>query len=247
VKAEVLYGFHPINEALKAKRRNIFEIYTVRDKPAKRYKRIKLSADRENVLLKEVSSATLQTIVGVPDHQGIAARVTPYPLAEVTHILESANSANRPPFLLLLDNLVDPHNLGAIIRTAVCVGLDGIIIPKNRSASPTPAVSKISAGALEHIRMAQVNNIVRSVKDLQHQGFWVVGMDQFATQSLFSADLSGALAVVIGGEQKGIRPLVKKNCDFLISIPQIGPIGSLNASVAGAIVMYESYRQRMAF
>jgi 23S rRNA (guanosine2251-2'-O)-methyltransferase len=199
---------------------------------------------RKKLPLKEVSPSKLQTIAGAVSHQGIAARVTAYPLVDVADLLEAAKSADRPPLLLLLDHIVDPHNLGAIIRTAVCAGIDAVIIPKDRSAHPSPAVSKVSAGALEYIRVALVNNLVRVVRSLKEREWWIVGLDQNAGQSLYHADLTGAIALVIGGEEKGIRALVKQNCDFLISIPQTGKVAALNASVAGAIVMYESYRQR---
>jgi 23S rRNA (guanosine2251-2'-O)-methyltransferase len=172
------------------------------------------------------------------------ARVTAYPLTDTADLLGKVASGERLPFFLLLDQIVDPHNLGAIIRTALCAGIDGVIIPKDRSAFPTPAVSRISAGALEHVRVAQVNNLARFIKTLKDQHVWIVGLDQNAGHSIYAADLTGATGLVVGGEEKGIRPLVKKKCDLLISIPQSGPLGSLNASVAGAIAIYELYRQR---
>jgi len=147
-------------------------------------------------------------------------------------------------FLLLLDNIVDPQNLGALIRTALCSGVNGIIIPNDRSAMPTPSVSKASAGALEHIKMACVTNLVNAVKELKGNGVWIAGLDRSSKQVLYDSDLTGHLGIIVGGEDKGVRPLVAKNCDFLISIPQTGPVNSLNASVAGAVVMYEALRQR---
>ena len=245
MKSEILFGFHPVYEALRAGRRTFHEIYISKQTNAKRIKRIRSAAGRKNILLKEASTAKLQAIGGTVSHQGIMARVAAYPLADTADILETALSSAGSPFFLLLDQIVDPHNLGAIIRTALCAGIDGVIIPKDRSAYPTPAVSRISAGALEHMRVAQVNNMVRFIKMLKDQNVWLAGLDQNAGQPIYAADLTGAVGLVIGGEEKGIRPLVKKNCDFLISIPQSGPVGSLNASVAGAIAMYESYRQRM--
>jgi 23S rRNA (guanosine2251-2'-O)-methyltransferase len=244
VKAEILYGFHPVYEALRAGRRTFHEIYISNQAHAKRIKQLTAAVDRKDLPIKEVSAARLQTIAGAVSHQGVAARVSAYPLVEVADLLVTAKSGNRPPFLLLLDHIVDTHNLGAIIRTAVCAGVDAVIIPKDRSAHPSPAVSKVSAGALEYMRVTQVNNIVRVVKTLKDQDLWIVGLDQNAGRSVYAADLAGAIGLVIGGEEKGIRTLVKQNCDFLISIPQTGKVGSLNASVAGAIVMYESYRQR---
>jgi 23S rRNA (guanosine2251-2'-O)-methyltransferase len=244
VKTEILYGFHPVYEALRAGRRTFHEIYISNQAPTKRIQQITSAVGRKKLPLKEVSPSKLQTIAGAVSHQGIAARVTAYPLVDVADLLEAAKSADRPPLLLLLDHIVDPHNLGAIIRTAVCAGIDAVIIPKDRSAHPSPAVSKVSAGALEYIRVALVNNLVRVVRSLKEREWWIVGLDQNAGQSLYHADLTGAIGLVIGGEEKGIRALVKQNCDFLISIPQTGKVAALNASVAGAIVMYESYRQR---
>jgi 23S rRNA (guanosine2251-2'-O)-methyltransferase len=244
VKAEILYGFHPVYEALRADRRTFHEIYILKQTHAKRIERIRSETERQNILLKEVSPAKLQAIGGTVSHQGVMARVTAYPLVDTVDLLEAVLPGAPPPFFLLLDHIVDPHNLGAIIRTAVCAGIDGVVIPKDRSAYPTPAVSRISAGALEYMRVAQVNNMARFVKTLKDQDVWIVGLDQNAGQPIYAADLTGAVGLVIGGEEKGIRSLVKRNCDFLISIPQCGPVGSLNASVAGAIAMYESYRQR---
>jgi 23S rRNA (guanosine2251-2'-O)-methyltransferase len=245
VKAEILYGFHPVYEALRAGRRTFHEIYISKQTPTKRIKQITSAADRQHLQIIEVSAAKLQTLAGTVSHQGVAARVTAYPLADVADLLAAAGPDNRPPFLLILDHMVDPHNLGAIIRTAVCAGIDAVIIPKDRSAYPSPVVSKISAGALEHARVTMVNNIVRFVKTLKDQDFWIVGLDQNAEQSIYNANLTGPVGLVIGGEEKGIRTLVKQNCDLLIFIPQTAKVGSLNASVAGAIVMYESYRQRL--
>ena len=147
----------------------------------------------------------------------------------------------------MLDNIQDPRNLGAIIRTALCVGIQGVIVPKDRSAPPTPAVSKASAGALEHIRLARVTNLVQTIKHCKTSGLWIMGLHKDAAQSIYAADMSGSIVLVIGGEQKGIRRLVKKNCDFLVSIPQQGEFNSLNASVAAAVAMYEAFRQRKRY
>lgn len=244
MKAEILYGFHPVHEALRADRRTFYKIYISKQKPNKRIEGIRLTADRKKLPIKELSPAKLQTIAGNASHQGIAASVNAYPLADVGDILKSVLSDGRSPFLLLLDHIVDPHNLGAIIRTALCAGVDGVIISKDRSAYPSPAVSKISSGALEHMCVAQVNNMVSCVKSLKERDVWIAGLDPNARQPIYGTPLTGALGLVIGGEEKGLRPLVKKRCDFLISIPQHATLGSLNASVAGAIAMYESYRQR---
>ena len=144
----------------------------------------------------------------------------------------------------MLDNILDPQNLGAVIRTALCAGVDGVVMPKDHSAPPTPAVSKASAGALEHIRLSIVTNLVHTIKQCKNNGIWIIGLQKDAPQSIYAGDLTGSIAILLGGEQKGLRPLVKDNCDFLLSIPQQGPVDSLNASAAAAIAMYEAVRQR---
>ena len=244
MKTEILYGFHPVYEALRAGRRTFHEITISKQPHSRRIERIRSAAESKKIRLREASPAKLQAIGGPVSHQGIIASVTAYPLADTADLLATVLSGTRSPFFLLLDHIVDPHNLGAIIRTGLCAGIDGVIIPKDRSAYPTPAVSRISAGALEYMRVAQVNNMVRFVRTLKDQNVWIVGLDPNTGQSIYGADLTGAVALAVGGEEKGIRPLVKKNCDLLTSIPQCGPVGSLNASVAAAIAMYESYRQR---
>ena len=243
MKTEILYGIHPVSEALKAGRRKFFEVYLAQHKGSKRAEKAATIAKSLNIPLKKVKTFELSSITGTDEHQGIGARVSPYPLAEPTDIFDNIK-VNENPFLLLLDSIVDPHNLGALIRTALCVGIEGVLIPKDRSASPTPAVSSASAGALEHIRLGLVTNMVSAIKALKKKGLWIAGMDKSAQKSIFSFDFSCPLAIVIGGEEKGIRTLVKKHCDFLISIPQKGEIDSLNASAAGAVVMYEAFRQR---
>lgn len=245
VKTEMLYGIHPVSEALSAGRRRFAEIYIAQDSVSKRIKDTVDLAKSLNIPVKKITSAQLRAMVGSGMHQGIGASVSTYQFADVFDMLAKPNAQAKPHFLLLLDNIVDPHNLGALIRTANCVGIDGVIIPKDRSAQPSPAVSKISSGALEHVMIARVTNMSAVIGQLVKSGIWIVGMEGTSDSSLFDADLTGPVAIVVGGEEKGIRPLVKKSCDFLISIPQIGQVDSLNASVAGGIVMYEVYRQRM--
>ena len=244
MKTEILYGINPVFEALKADRRKFYEIYVGENKASGRIAKVIKFAESKKIPVKKVKTTQLKSIARTDQHQGISAKVNPYAMADLWDIIGSdlANDNNR--FLLLLDNVLDPQNLGAIIRTALGVGIDGIIIPKDRSAMPTPAVSKASAGAIEHVRMIRITNMVDTIKVLKQQGVWVVGLDKGADKTVYSSDLTGSVAIIIGGEEKGIRPLVKKNCDFLVSIPQMGQVNSLNASVAAAIVMYEAFRQR---
>ena len=244
MKTEILYGIHPVYEALAAGRRQVYEIYRAQDKKPGRLEPIGSLAASQGISQQILAADDFKTLVGPVVHQGIAARVSPYPLAALTDVLQTAQSKDRQSFLLMLDNIVDPQNLGALIRTASCVGIDGVVLPKDNCASPTPAVSRASAGALEHIQMSRVTNLVQTIKLCKNNGLWIIGLQKEAPQSIYAGDLSGPIAIVLGGEQKGIRPLVRKNCDFLFSIPQQGSVDSLNASAAGAIAMYEAWRQR---
>jgi 23S rRNA (guanosine2251-2'-O)-methyltransferase len=242
---EILYGIHPVFEALQAGRRTFHQIYLVQDAKNNRLKPISDLAGKQRISIQWLSRAALAAKCGTDMHQGVGAAVTPYPLCDLSEIVDaSAGDPEKGRFILIIDSVEDPQNLGALVRTALCAGADGIIIPKDRSASPTPAASKASAGALEHAEICQVTNLVNTIGSLQKQGIWVFGTAADAKTSLFSTKIAFPTAVVIGSEEKGIRPLVQKNCDFLVSIPQCGPVTSLNASAAGAVVMYEIFRQR---
>ena len=243
MKKETLYGIHPVLEALKAERRAFFNIYTTHRPSPRIVKAISL-AEARNVPIHEVGPSEITSMTGTDLHQGIAARVSPYPLTELADIIHAGAISGTDLFLLLLDGVVDPQNLGALVRTALSVGIDGIIITKNRSAQPTSAVSRSSAGALEHVCLAQVTNMVSAIEILKKEGLWIAGLDRTGRTSLFSGHLPDSIALVIGGEHKGIRRLVKEHCDLLVSIPQLGQVASLNASVAGAVAMYEVFRQR---
>ena len=241
-----LWGYHPVYEALRAERRKVKTLYMVLEKIRPREEALMRLARQSGIGIKGASPQQLNAMVGHKRHQGICADISPYPLSSLDIILEKAEADTAVPFILALDQIVDPQNLGAIIRTAHCAGVHGVILPKNNSAPPSAAVSKASAGALEHMHMAYVTNLADTLKRLQQGDIWITGADQSSPQAVFQADLKGPLAIVIGGEEKGIRPLVKKQCDFLVSVPQTGPIGSLNASAAAAVVIYEAFRQRLA-
>ena len=244
MKTEIIYGIHPVWEALSAGRRKVFKIFLVNEKLSGRITQIKSLADSRGISQKSLPPGEFNVLAGTKGHQGVAARVSPYPLMALADILQTLQAGDGSFFLLMLDNIVDPQNLGAIIRTALCVGVDGVILPKDRCASPTPAVSKASAGALEHLRLSRVTNLVQTMKICKNRGLWTIGLLKDAEQSIYTGDLTGSIAMVLGGEQKGLRPLVRKNCDFLLSIPQQGPLDSLNASAAAAVAMYEAWRQR---
>lgn len=243
-KTTLLWGYHPVAEALRAGRRKIRALYLLKDRHNPRMQRLIGLAEHSGVSLRMVDLQALTALVGHRRHQGVGAEVSDYPFSSLNAILKAAAGDDGPPFVLVLDRITDPQNLGAITRTAHCAGLQGIILPRHRSAPPSPAASKASAGALEHMRLAYVTNLASTLKRLRSEGLWIAAADHLASVNLFEADLTGPLALVIGGEEKGIRPLVKKQCDFAICIPQSGPVGSLNASAASAVIMYEAYRQR---
>ena len=170
--------------------------------------------------------------------------MSPLPVDTLESVLGDRTQPPGGCLVVLLDGIVDPHNLGAIVRTAHCVGADALVIPRDRAAGATPTVSKTSAGALEHTRLVPVTNLAGSIQWLKKQGVWVAGLAAQAEQTVFQADLKGSLALVIGGEEKGLRRLVREYCDYLISIPLLGRVDSLNSSAAAAVVLYEAFRQR---
>jgi len=236
---ETLYGTHPVREALKAGRRDCQRLFVEKRKPSPRLKQILRLAESRGVPAEHVGEDRIAKISGTALHQGICLEVGPYPLENFHDLLQSS-----PDFLLLLDQIVDPNNLGAILRTALCAGVDGVIISKDRAAGPLPSVSRASAGALEHIRLTRVVNMASTIKTLKKEGFWIFGADADGQTSVFSVDWTAKIGIVIGGEGKGVRMLVKKNCDALVKIPLKGPVQSLNASAASAVILYEAARRR---
>ncbi len=176
-------------------------------------------------------------------HQGVLAQVPPVQYAELEDILAVAEQRQEPPFIVLLDELEDPHNLGAILRTADAAGVHGVLIPKHRSCPLSATVAKTSAGAVEHVPVARVGNLVQTIKKLKEQGLWVAAADMDG-KDYYDTDLTGPLLLIIGSEGQGVGRLVKEQCDFVVRIPMVGKINSLNASVAGSILMYEAMKQR---
>lgn len=201
-------------------------------------------AKQRKIVIAEVERQKLNAISETNNHQGVIAIVPPFNYASVEDILNEAKSKNEDPFVLILDGIEDPHNLGSIIRTAETAGVHGVIIPKRRAASVNATVSKSSAGAVEHMKIARVNNINETIKYLKEEGLWICGTDGDAKGYYYNQNLKGALAVVIGSEGFGMSRLVKENCDFLVKIPMKGKITSLNASVSAGIVIYEAVKQR---
>ena len=201
-------------------------------------------ARERKVIVSEVNKSKLEQMASSDNHQGVIAIVPPYEYCDIDDILECAKSRNEDPFIIILDGIEDPHNLGAIIRTAETAGVHGIIIPKRRAAGVNSTVTKVAAGAVEHMNIARVNNINEAIRYLKENDVWVCGTDIDTNKYHYNQDLIGSIAIVIGSEGFGMSKLVKENCDFLVKIPMKGKITSLNASVSAGIVVYEAVRQR---
>ncbi len=243
-RTEVLYGFHPVCEALRARRRAIHALLIRKERQDARLQSLCAMAAEQGIAIQGVDERRLTDMAGRGVHQGVCAQVGPMPYSDLADVVERTDGLTGAPFVLLLDSLQDPRNLGAVLRSAYCAGVDGVVIPRDRSAAPSPLVSKASAGAMEHLPIARVPNIVNALKHLKKRGLWVAGLAGGAERSLFDADLTVPLGVVVGGEEKGLRPLVKQHCDFLVAIPHAREFNSLNASVAAGVAMFETYRQR---
>ena len=238
---QIIVGRNPVNEALRAGR-TINKIYLARNARSSVNDVIITMARERHIPVQHVDKIFLDRLAPNTVHQGVAAQSSPYAYTELEDLLK--NIHNTDPLLVLLDEVTDPHNLGAIIRSADAAGAHGVIIPNRRAAAVTETVVKASAGAVEFMPIARVSNIVRSIEFLQKEGLWVAGADMGAEQLVWNAPLSGPLAIVVGGEDKGLGRLVREKCDFLVKFPMAGQINSLNASVAAALVLFEAMRQR---
>lgn len=244
-KNDILFGFHSVFEALNAGKRKFYKILISKKRSLKRVEQIQSLARMKKIQIDYIEPTVLDKMAGSANHQGIAAKTSFFPVHKAALIPELIQKKKEPCFILILESIEDPHNLGALIRTAMGAGVDYILIPKDRSANPSSTVSRTSAGAMEHADIYMITNTASIVRDLKKNKVWVSGLDAKGDTSLFNADLKGDIALVIGGENKGIRPVVRKECDFLLSIPNKGNINSFNASVAGGIAMYEALCQRI--
>ncbi|MBM6830359.1 23S rRNA (guanosine(2251)-2'-O)-methyltransferase RlmB [Anaerotignum lactatifermentans] len=237
-----LEGRNAILEVLRSGR-DIEKIMVAKGNVEGTIKRIIAMAVEKGVVIQEVSRQKLDEISQTKNHQGVIALVSAHNYVEVEDILAAAREKGEDPFVLLLDGITDPHNLGAILRTAECAGVHGVIIPKRRSVGLNATVGKTSAGAIEYMPVARVTNIVQTMEYLKKEGLWIACADMKGLDH-FDTNMKGPLALVIGSEGDGVSRLVKENCDFTASIPMYGKISSLNASVAAALLMYEVVRQR---
>ena len=202
-------------------------------------------AKKNNNLISEVEKSKLDTLSDTGHHQGVIAFVSAVEYKTIDDIFALADERNEDPFIMIADEIEDPHNLGALIRTAECAGCHGVIIPKRRAVGVTEVVAKTSVGATQYVPIVRVNNINETIKELQDRGVWIVGTDGSAETLYTEQDMTGSIAIIIGSEGKGMGTLTMKNCDFLVKIPMMGKITSLNASVSGGIVLFEALKQRL--
>ena len=239
----IIEGRNAVIEALRVGTA-IDKIYLAKGETDKTLGHIASKARDAGIVVVEADRRKLDGMSRTHAHQGVIALAAVREYATVESILAAAAEKGEPPLLVVCDEISDPHNLGAILRTAECAGAHGVIIPKRRSAGLTAVVAKTSAGAVSHIPVARVPNITALLKQLKEEGVWIFGAAMNGTTSLYSADLKGPAAIVIGSEGSGMTRLVSESCDFLVSIPMKGRISSLNASAAAAILLYEAVRQR---
>jgi len=241
----VIEGRNAVVEALRAGV-SIDKIYLLKEDGSATLGHIASTARVRGIVVVDADRRKLDKMSRTHAHQGVIALCAVREYVDVEDILEMARQKGEPPLLVVCDEISDPHNLGAVIRTAECAGAHGVIIPKRRSAGLTAIVAKTSAGAVAHLPVARVPNLTALLKDLKKQGIWVFGADAAGDRPLYDTDLKGPVAIVIGSEGGGMGRLVAEQCDFLISIPMRGKLNSLNASAAAAIVLYEAVRQRLA-
>ena len=241
----IIEGRNAVTEALRAGIA-IDKIYLAKGETDRVLGHIASTARAAGVVVVEADRRKLDHMSRTHSHQGVIALASVREYATIDSMLEAAEKKGEKPLLVVCDELSDPHNLGAVIRTAECAGAHGVIIPKRRSAGLTAIVGKTSAGAVSYMPVARVPNLSATLKELQDKGVWIFGTAAEGTTSLYQADLKGAAAIVIGNEGEGMSRLVRENCDFLVSIPMKGHISSLNASAAAAILLYEAVRQRLS-
>lgn len=238
----LIEGRNPVLEALKSGR-EIDKLFVQKGQLEGSIKQIIAIARDKNILIKEVDKAKLDHMSQTKNHQGVIASAALYKYYDIDDILERAKEKGEDPFIVILDEITDPQNLGSILRSCDGAGVHGVVIPKRRAASLTPIIGKISAGAVEYVPVAKVTNINQTINYLKEKGLWIAGADADG-EVYYEKDLTGPLALVVGSEGKGLGRLVKENCDFIVGIPMAGKISSLNAAVSCAIIIFEVQKQR---
>jgi len=239
-----IYGINPVKAALEAKR-PIEKLWVVKSFRTQRLKQLVSQARQQGILVQYLEKSILDRKAETPHHQGVIAVVAEKDLVEWEDLLSVANDRGEPTFLTILDGIEDPHNLGAIVRSAVAAGVHGLILSRRHCAPISPVVSKTAAGALEFMAMARVGNLAQTIEQLKQKGLWIIGADVSSATPYWEVALDMPLAIVIGSEGKGLRRLVREKCDILVSIPMYGKVQSLNATVAAALMFYEVRRYRL--
>ncbi len=239
---EVLYGLHPVEEALRSNARRLEYVLVARDR-SPRLEALAELCRAANVRVSQQNKEHLTKLAGTDAHQGAVAAVRERKLLTIEDLLTAPPRASRK-FLLALDGIEDPHNLGALLRSADGAGIDGILLPERRTAPISAVVAKTSAGASEHVPLARVTNITRALEQMKKNNIWIIGLDERGTPDYTLFDFNVDCCLVLGAEGAGLHDLVKRTCDHLLRIPMLGSVASLNVSVAGAVVMYEALRQR---
>jgi len=237
-----IYGINAVGEALKARGRSFAWVGVAKDRHDLRLQRVIEECRRQGIAVRFVPRLELDQMAGNNSHQGVVAVTSAKQYSGIDDVV--AAKRGRHSLVVVLDGVEDPHNLGAILRTADAAGADGVVIPERRAASVTAIVAKTSAGASEHLPVAKVTNIARTLEELKTKDLWIVGLDERGTQAYDVLDYQMDCAVVFGAEGKGLHDLVRKHCDFVVSIPMLGKVPSLNVSVAAGVVLYEIVRQR---
>lgn len=243
MKDVYVVGRNPVLELLKAKK-EIDKIYVLKGDTKGSIKKIIAKAKDRRIVVQEVDKERLEKVSNGENHQGVAALVTGFKYSSLDDVVGEARRLDEDPFIVILDEIEDPQNLGAIIRTCECAGVHGVVIPKRRSARVNQSVYKASAGAVNHIMVAEVTNISDTIETLKDEGLWIYGADIEGGNYYYQEDLTGGIGLVIGNEGKGISRLVKEKCDVLVKIPMFGDVSSLNASTSAAILIYEVIRQK---
>jgi 23S rRNA (guanosine2251-2'-O)-methyltransferase len=241
---EILYGVHAVEEALRAGRRRFDHVMVARERHDDRLARLVAACREAGVRVRQEPREQLTQVAGTAAHQGIVAAVRAQEFLAIEDLFEPAAGSGEARLLLALDGVEDPQNLGALLRVADGAGVDGVILTERRSAPLSPAAVKASAGAAEHLRIARVVNLVRALEELKKQNLWVIGLDERGNTAYDQFDMTGNCVIVLGREGEGLHDLVRRTCDHLLRIPMAGGVSSLNVSAAGAVVLYEAFRQR---
>jgi len=239
----IIFGINPVLEKLKASAGDILEILIAENSEGTALRQIAHEAGQQGLRMVPVQAKLLDRLAGGYRHQGVVARVQAYRYLSFGELLQQISSDSATSWVLALDGLTDPRNFGALLRSAEAVGVNYVVIPKDRSVDVTPVVVKASAGATHHLKISKVTNLRRAIGELKNHGYWTVGLDGQSPKSIYDQIYPTRLVILLGGEGKGLRPVTLRECDFVVSIPMLGKIASLNVGVAGAVFLYELVRQ----